>query len=68
MVDRILYDGRVNNHILMSITIGSPHFHLPSFLIPEKHPPKLAVPTHEVPTVHILSGPGDLQVPVSSAW
>ena len=68
VVDRILYDGRVNNHILMSITIGSPHFHLPSFLIPEKHPPKLAVPTHEVPTVHILSGPGDLQVPVSSAW
>lgn len=68
VVDRVLQDGKVNSRILMSITIGSPHFHLPSFLSPAKVPKKSAIPNYEVPTVHILSGPGDLQVPATSAW
>ena len=68
VVDRVLQEGRVNSHVLMSITIGSPHFHLPSFLIPEKSLQISAIRVHEVPTVHILSGPGDVQVPASSAW
>lgn len=68
MVDQILQDGHFNNRVLMSITIGSPHYHFPLFLIPERSHKGSKKQLDEVPTVHILSGPGDLQVPATSAW
>lgn len=68
VAERVLRDGQVNSHVLMSITIGSPHFHLPSFLAPQYPLQIYSRNVREVPTVHILSGPGDFQVPVSSSW
>ena len=75
VLDRVLeeYVGALGEKkkILMTITIGSPHFHLPSFLMPHHTLQKPRMNTFlgsDVPTAHVFSGPGDLLVPTVSAW
>lgn len=83
VVDRVLQDFEnahgqsgvpdqgVGSHVLeslaMVITIGSPHFHLPTLLMPKRRANTWKI-KNEVPVLRVFSGPGDVLVPSISAW
>jgi hypothetical protein len=72
-LEEYMKDQGAKEKILMAITIGSPHFHLPSFLMPQQllQRPRMSTSLakgSDVPTAHVFSGPGDLLVPSVSAW
>jgi len=72
VVDRVLAtDKAVSDKVGMAITIGSPHFHLPTLVIPTPEIGRAASsprPPPRIPTLRVFSGPGDLMVPSISAW
>lgn len=68
IVDTVVED--YSDSVLFAITIGSPHFHLPSFVMPrhlyvDGSSPKVDA---AVPRLRIYAGPGDVLVPAISAW
>jgi dienelactone hydrolase len=71
VVDRVLEKHLQRDELVksigMAITLGSPHFHLPTLVVPSTAGSGATV-QHNVPSLHIFSGPGDLLVPSISAW
>lgn len=74
VVDRVLsgMDGEegIVDSIAMVITIGSPHFHLPTLMVPnlQNGRGQMRMSGNSPPTLRVSSGPGDLLVPSISAW
>lgn len=74
VADRVLAgldgdDGSADS-IGMVITIGSPHFHLPTLMVPNRQNVRehTRILGDIVPTLRVSSGPGDMLVPSISAW
>lgn len=68
IVDTVVED--FSDSVLFAITIGSPHFHLPSFVMP-RHlfvDNSSAKVESAVPRLRVYAGPGDVLVPAISAW
>ena len=74
VVDRVLAgldeDERTVDSIAMVITIGSPHFHLPTLMVSgwQNGRENKGPLDDSVPTLRVFSGPGDMLVPSISAW
>lgn len=68
IVDTVVED--YSDSVLFAITIGSPHFHLPSFVMPYHLYANGSIPKVEaaVPRLRVYAGPGDVLVPAISAW
>ncbi|KAI8111632.1 hypothetical protein M9435_004132 [Picochlorum sp. BPE23] len=68
IVDTVVED--YSDSVLFAITIGSPHFHLPSFVMPRHLYVDGSSPRVDaaVPRLRMYAGPGDVLVPAISAW